>query len=444
MPRRPSIARPLRAAAVLLVLLIAGGRARAQDTTKGVRIGLRYDPGTKPGVAVLPITGTAGDSIRAILERDFDYSDRLAVVTLTAADGFLLTGDTPRGAPVPLNFGLFAKLGAAAVVQVTPTPRGLHVTLHDVAAAKVANVEEFTLPAPELSRDWRLAVHSLADIIHEWITGQKGMAASRIAFIRGNVVRVIDSDGEQEQALPVVGAALSPSWHPSGGMIAYNTYGPESRIVIYDLRTGRVRDLGSQRNTTYVTPVFTPDGKSLAYSLSSENGADLYLMPLDGDAFPRRVSVGRGSENVQPTFSPDGNRIAFMSDRMGHPEVYIMDADGTNADIFTAFDFGDQNYRASPDWSPDGRQVTFQTRIDGRFQIFTMTVRDRQPRQLTSEGENEDPSWAPDGRHLVFSSTRSGTRQLWVLDSESGRLRQLTQAGGSRLPAWSPRLGVAP
>jgi len=117
-----------------------------------------------------------------------------------------------------------------------------------------------------------------------------------------------------------------------------------------------------------------------------------------------------------------------------------MDADGTNSEIFTAFDFGDQNDRTSPDWSPDGRQIAFQSRIDGRYQIFAMSLRDRQPRQLTSEGENEDPSWAPDGRHLVFVSTRTGTRQLWIVDTESGRLRQLTQVGGTRVPAWSPRL----
>lgn len=425
---------------VALFALALAVPAKAQDSAKGVRIGLRYDPGTKPGIAVLPISGAAGDSIRTILERDFDFSDRLAVVTHTAADGVLLTGETPSGAAVPLNYPLFAKLGAAAVLQVTPTSSGLHFTLHDVGRAQVASVEEFALPPPELGRDWRLAVHGMADAVQEWMTGQRGSSQTRIAFIRGNVVRFLDSDGEQEQALPMLGAALSPSWHPGGTLVAYNTFGPESRIVLHDLRTGRVRDLGAQRNTTNVTPVFTPDGKSLAYTLSTENGADLYLMPLDGESFPRRVTVGRGSMNVQPSFSPDGNRIAFMSDRSGHPEVYIMDADGTNVDIFTAFDFGDQNYRASPDWSPDARQVTFQTRIDGRFQIFTMTLRDRQPRQLTSEGENEDPSWAPDGRHVVFSSTRSGTRQLWILDSESGRLRQLTRVGGSRLPAWSPRL----
>jgi len=433
--------RSTRTAFLVAVCAIAlHSAARAQDSTKGVRIGLRYDPGTKPGIAVLPISGAWGDSIRTILERDFDYSDRLAVITLTDADGVLLTSQTPSGSPVKLNYELFGKLGAAGVLQITPTAKGLHFTLHDVAGGKVANVEDFSLPRPELGHDWRMALHGMADAVEEWITSQRGIAQTRVAFVRGSAIRIIDSDGHEEQVIPVVGAAMSPSWSPDGSTLAYNTYGPESRILLYDLRTGRVRDMGSQRNTTHVTPVFTPDGKSVVYGLATENGADLYLMPLDAESFPRRITVGRGSINQQPSFSPDGSRIAFMSDRSGHPEVYIMDADGTNVDIFTAFDFGDQNYRASPDWSPDGRQVTFQTRIDGRFQVFTMTLRDRQPKQLTSEGENEDPSWAPDGRHLVFSSTRSGTRQLWILDTESGRIRQLTQAGGVRLPAWSPRL----
>jgi TolB protein len=416
----------------------------AQDTTRGVRIGLRYDPSTKPGIVVMPITGANGDSIRAILERDFDYSDRLAVITLSNEDALALRRAATAGAPPTLNYALANKLGAAAVIQVTPTATGLHVALHDVGRSRVASVEDFALPRQELGRDWRLAVHGVADNIEEWITGQRGIAQTRIAFIRGSAVRIIDSDGHEEQTFPVQGAAMSPSWHPSGSMIAYNTYGPESRIFIHDLRTGRSRDFGAQRNSTNVTPSFTPDGKSISYTIATENGADIYVMPLDSDAFPRRVTVGRGSINQQASYSPDGNRIAFMSDRSGHPEVYIMDADGTNADIFTAFDFGDQNYRSSPDWSPDGRQVTFQTRIDWRFQIFTMTLRDRQPRQLTSEGENEDPSWAPDGRHIVFTSSRSGTRQLWILDTESGRVRQLTHGGGSRLSAWSPRLTARP
>jgi TolB protein len=429
----------MRAALQVLLVTALAASAIAQDSTKGVRIGLRYDPSTKPGIAVLPIAGAQGDSVRTILERDFDFSDRLAVITLTSADGELLTSGAPGTAT--LNYAVFAKLGAAAILQVTPTPNGgLHVALHDVGASRVASIDDYVLPKPELGREWRHAVHGIADAIEETITSQRGIAQSRLAFIRSNIVRIIDSDGEMEQTIAVLGPALSPSWNPSGTGIAYNTFGTDSRIVLHDLKTGKNRDFGSQRNTTYTTPVFTPDGKYLAYGHASEQGTDLYIVPLDGDAFPRRLTVGRGSVSVQPSFSPDGNRIAYMSDRTGHPEVYIMDADGTNSDIFTSFDFGDQNYRASPDWSPDGRQVTFQTRIDNRFQIFSMSPRDRQPKQLTSEGENEDPSWAPDGRHITFVSSRSGTRQLWILDTESGRLRQLTQVGGARLPAWSPRL----
>jgi TolB protein len=72
--------------------------------------------------------------------------------------------------------------------------------------------------------------------------------------------------------------------------------------------------------------------------------------------------------------------------------------------------------------------------------VFTINLRDRGLRQLTSDGRNEDPSWAPDGRHLVFTSSRSGEKQLWIMDTESGRARQLTHTKGARLAAWSPIL----
>jgi TolB protein len=121
--------------------------------------------------------------------------------------------------------------------------------------------------------------------------------------------------------------------------------------------------------------------------------------------------------------------------------VYISDADGTNPQLLTADKLGDQNYRANPDWSPDGRFIAYQAQqTDGRFQLNTISLQDRSVKQHTSEGSNEDASWAPDSRHLIFSSTRTGPKQLFVIDTESGRWRQLTRNGGVRLPAWSPPL----
>jgi TolB protein len=213
--------------------------------------------------------------------------------------------------------------------------------------------------------------------------------------------------------------------------------------MILDLRSGHPRVLkNATPSHANLTPVFAPDGASIVYSHADDEGSDLYVIGVDDASPARRISVGRGTDNVQPSFSPDGRRIAFTSGRVGHPEVYIMDADGTNAELLTSFDFGDQNYRSDPDWSPDGRLVAFQSRFsDGRFQVMTISLRDRSTKLLTSEGSNEQPSWAPDGRHLVFASTRGGVRELWVLDTESGRLRQLTRGSGAQLPAWSARLG---
>src|SRR5690242_12964068 len=132
--------RLLRAALlVAAIIAIPFDRGAAQDTLQqAVRIGLRYDPGTKPGVLVLRVPGTSGDSIRAILQRDFDYGDRINAIAVDEA-GF---PDAPT-AGKNSNYPLYAKLGAVALVQATPTASGIHIAVHDVAQQKVARVRDF-------------------------------------------------------------------------------------------------------------------------------------------------------------------------------------------------------------------------------------------------------------------------------------------------------------
>jgi len=225
------------AALVLSVTIVAP--AAAQDTTRrGVTVGITYDPSSKPGIVVLPAQGPMADSVRAIVQRDLDNSDRFTVVTLDAADPA-----TFRVASGALNYPVFAQLGAVAIVQMTVTPRGLHVALHDVSKKGVAGVQDIVLPAAALGRDWRMTVHSASDRIEAWITGRAGIAATRIAYVRGNGLRVIDSDGWGDAALPASGQVLSPAWSPSGREITYATFGVESRIEVLELGSGRTRVL---------------------------------------------------------------------------------------------------------------------------------------------------------------------------------------------------------
>lgn len=432
---------------VAVVWLVGGwGRAAAQDTTfkEGVRIGLVYSPGTKPGVLIMPVGGDMADSIHTILSRDFEYGDRINVVALDpSAVAEATTAARVGTGPVP-NYPLYAKLGVQVLVQANVTAVGLHVSVHNVVKKQIERVRDYPLLGVPLSPEWRLALHNAADDLEFFVTGTRGISSTRILYESGGRIWQVDADGANAIAVTTTGTAMSPAWHPKATHMAYMQFGSAGTQIVIKEIGGPTRILSSTPGGLNTTPVFSPDGYTMIYAHAAESGADLFAVNAFGSEPARRVTVGRGSDNTQPTFSPDGRRIAFTSSRSGHPEVYISDADGTNADILTTFNFGDQSYRGSPDWSPDGRLIAFQTQIAGRFQIATISLRDRSIKQYTSEGVNEDPSWAPDSRHLVFTSDRGGTRQLWILDTDSGRPpRQLTRSAirrGARLGAWSPPL----
>lgn len=423
----PAIARRVLWRSLALAALLATP-ALAQP---GVRLGLIYgEGGTRPGIFVLPVAGAAGDSLRTIVMRDLDYGDRVTVL--------------PRNTALPapagtreIDYAAAARLGIHGVVQVALVTGGASVTLYDVANKQVLQRKTVALPGAANAASWRMAVHGLSDQCEEWISGERGVAASRVAYVADGRIWVVDSDGANAAPLTAGSRALSPSFHPGGQSIVYAALEPAgSAIYVTDLRGASRRVVPP--SGLNISPTFTPDGTAIAYAHGDDFGTELYLVGAGGGV-PRRISIGRGSDNTSPSYSPDGRRIAFTSGRSGRPDVYIADDDGTNADLLAALS-SSQGYRSSPDWSPDGRAIAFQSQVAGRFQVMLITLRDRAVKPLTADASNEDPSWAPDSRHVVVSSTRSGTRQLWVLDSETGRARQLTSAGGARLAAWSPRM----
>jgi len=410
--------------------------AGAQDTTAapGVRLGLNYEAGTKPGVIVLPVQDEIGDdSLRVIVQRDLDNSDRMNVIAL---DAETLSGLEPAPGE-KINFALVGKFGAALLVRMTPTNTGLHVAAYDVARGQLLQSEHFLFDRRD--RDWRFTAHGVSDQIEQWVFGKRGIAQTRIAYVNNGTLQIVDSDGQQTRTITTGKGALSPAWSPTGESVVFTVMGNNgTQVEELDVRTGRTRRISQIRAGLNITPIYQPDGSGILYAQGTGNGTDLIFASLDSSA-PRRITVGKGTDNTSPSYSPDGHQIAFISGKSGQPQVYIMDADGSNIQLLTPYTAGTRSYRASPDWSPDGRAIAYEQQ-NGAFQIWMIDLRDRAPKQLTSEGENEDPSWAPDGRHLVLTSSRSGDKQLWILDTESGRTRQLTHSRGARLASWSPIL----
>jgi len=461
----------VRRDAPLLVALALGAAARpgaAQDTSRidrGVRIGIIYRPGVRPGLVVLPAAAVP-DSLRAIIARDLDYSDRFELITLPGGDSIRFATAAPPAAPAPpaagrtgtsgagpkpastaaaatgLNYPLYQALGADfAVILTTAKPDSTIVTVHDVAAGGVRREFRAHLPPPA-APGFRMAVHRVADRILDAALGAAGTAASRVLVVLDGKVYSIDQDGADVKLVSASEhVALSPAWAPDGRRFAYMEFWQgRGRLFVHDLATGKRAAVAVVGQALDFTPAFSPDGKTLAFSRGNEEGTDIYTVNVKDDCCLQRLTVGRFADNLSPVYSPDGQRLAFVSTRAGAPQIYTMAADGTDQQLFAPFDYGVTGASYAPDWSPDGQSVAFHRDVGGTYQVFVLDVRTRAVRQLTSVGRNEDPTWAPDSRHMAFVSDRSGIRQLWIVDVETGRIRALETQGGARLPAWSPRL----
>lgn len=431
--------------------------AAGQDTIPfvegGVRLGITYTPGMRPGMLVLGGSRTEVlDSVRTILRRDLEFGDQFEMITLPEGDGLMIgigsaapTDLRERGAGTGffVNYGLYAALGADYAVGVVPesdTTR-LRVSLYEVRGE--SQRREFGLSVGDVrDPEFRMAVHRVADGIVRAATGVPGVAATRIAFIEGKRVYVVDSDGAGATPVsPADMSAFSPAWAPSGEQLVFaELVGGLGRLHLLNVKSDARRVVAPTSGLLNFAAAFSPDGRFLAFSRSGEHGTDIYIYNLPQDCCLQRLTVGRFSDNLSPTYSPDGRRIAFVSTRVGLPQIYVMSADGTGQELFAPFDYGVTGSSNAPEWSPDGTQIAFHRDVAGSPQIFLMDVRAREVRQLTSAGRNEDPTWAPDGRHLAFISSRTGSRQVWVIDTETGRIRQVTMVGGARLPAWSPHI----
>lgn len=435
LPRRRGPAR-LPVTVICLMAALAGVPLQAQDSLpmdQGVRVGIEYTPGVRPRLVVLP--GTGLDSVRAILERDLDYSDRFEMIYIDAAGS---------GSGATINYALYRTLGAQFALGLTPSGSATIVELHDLDGSAVRQRSTAVFPAED-DPGFRMAVHRLADEVVRWVTGTPGIAASQLLYVADKRLWKVDSDGHNNRPVTATGETiLSPAWSPDGRRVAYTRFSDGSgTIQMLFLSGGTAVTVPGTREGLNYAAAFSPDGRSLAFTRSGEGGTDIFGVDVADMCCVRRLTASRFADNLSPTYSPDGRRLAFVSTRAGPPQIYAMSADGTDQELLASFDFGATGSSFAPEWSPDGSTVAFHRSVAGRFQVFVVDLVSRRVKQVTSAGRNEDATWAPDGRHLAFVSSRSGRSQLWIIDTETGRIRQLGTPSAVRLPSWSPHLHQA-
>ncbi len=405
------------------------------------------------------------DTINQVLMRDLAFSGVFAVRDLSIParigddDSSVLTDGSGETTYVFLddagevNLELLRKLSVQVMVSGTYEVSGsqveMSVHLTDVGTRRT--IVEKGYAAFDLTL--RRIIHLMADDIVLQLTGDRGIAQTRVAYISqlsgAPELYVSDYDGFNARRLTRDGSRkYSPNWSPDGTRIAYTSYrdGPHELYVL-DLRTGVIGKIPFEGRTV-LSPRWSPDGRHLVVGLITDGISKLFISTLDGS---RLIPLASGyGINISPSWSPRGDQVVYMSDRLTQKHLYVINIDGSNDHRITH----EGGYNGSPAWSPRGDRIAFvggdlvprrQGGAERVFNIYTCDVNGRNLVKLTGvrglEGDNVNPTWSPDGLHILFGSDRGrkGEFHIYRMYWNGGDIHPVITDGNNRQPAWGPR-----
>jgi Tol biopolymer transport system component/DNA-binding winged helix-turn-helix (wHTH) protein len=163
------------------------------------------------------------------------------------------------------------------------------------------------------------------------------------------------------------------------------------------------------------------------------NGADLWQMRLKGGSGGARVSrkiLESKASQYHPEYSPDGRSMSFVGDRDGSHQVWIATADGESPRQLTHLA---NHILGFPRWSPDSQSIAFHARAPVDAELYVIRVGDGVLRQVTHGAPGiMAPSWSDDGKFLYGFGSHNGTEFVFRITLATGKREALWEGTRAR------------
>jgi serine/threonine protein kinase/Tol biopolymer transport system component len=242
--------------------------------------------------------------------------------------------------------------------------------------------------------------------------------------------------GEPQSVAKGVANDIS-TWHmdasASGdGLLVFATGGTGDWQLLWMDRSGKqistiVGKLANLRNIR-----ISPQGDRIALEMDA-GVDDIWVLDL-ARGIKTRLTFGPVS-NAYPVWSPDGKWIAYVSDRNGSSNIFRKPSDGSGAEelLFSS----SRELQVPTDWSRDGKYLMYsQGTSPADATVWALPLEgDRKPWQVLAHGNA--PRISPDGRWLTYTSLESGLPEVYVVPFRGGQGKWQVSANGGQYSQWS-------
>jgi eukaryotic-like serine/threonine-protein kinase len=301
----------------------------------------------------------------------------------------------------------------------------------------------------------RIAVETLGRKDSREVLDAKGsfplyIPSGHLVFFSGESVRVAPFDLARRKmtgpAVPVIeGVSVTPytgavqAAISESGTLVYAPVGdqlPKSSLVVVDVN-GRAQPLTDLLPHYLGEMSLSSDGQRVALRSAKAND-DIHVFDVPRGSLTRFTYEGGDEQN--PVWTPDGKRLAYASQRGGTPTMYWKTADGngTPEKILVP-----AHAQRPSSFSPDGKVLAY-TEVHPRsgLDIWTVRLDDRSSRQpepfLRTPFDEDLPLFSPDGHWLAYRSNESGRMEVYVAQFPGATVKRQISVDGGDQPQWAP------
>jgi len=184
-------------------------------------------------------------------------------------------------------------------------------------------------------------------------------------------------------------------------------------VWLYDVSRGTTSVLAGGGEAWI--PIWSPDGRRLAFAWLKDGRLAPAVQPSDGTAPPQALMDG---DITVSSFTPDGRQIAAVRESR---DIVLVSAEPGKSDV-RPLTQGTQHIERWPEFSPDGRWLAYGSNVSGRFEVYVRPYPGPGPAEPVSVDGGWSPAWNPSGRELFFVSlpNQEGRRRLMVADFAPG------------------------